>query len=154
MAISAEQRVWVGEGAIIHFLGPDTLREKFEIYLVADSRAGRDDAEVMKCFLAPTQKTITLAVAFKLLVNVTGQRIGPRVNIHHDRVIDYQVNGNDRIDLLGPTAEPYDAVAHRGQINHCWNARQVLHENAGGTEGNLFFRVPGSEPLRDRSGGT
>jgi hypothetical protein len=42
------QRVGIGDGFAVFFLGPDGLGQIFQVHLVADAGAGRDDAEIVK----------------------------------------------------------------------------------------------------------
>ena len=66
------QRIGIGNqgtGARI-LIDPDGLRQIFEIDLMADAGAGRHDAEIIECLLAPAQEGITLAVAFEFALDV------------------------------------------------------------------------------------
>ena len=59
--------------------------------------------------------------------------------VDHDRVVDDQVDGDQRVDLGGVGAERGHGVAHGGQVDHGGNAGEVLHQDAGRTEGDLVL---------------
>jgi hypothetical protein len=69
--IGSEQRVRVGDlgdrelalELYLVLLGPHRLREIFEIDLVADAGAGRNDAEIIERFLRPLEKLVALPIS-------------------------------------------------------------------------------------------
>ena len=67
---------------------------------MADAGAGRHDAEIVECVLAPAQELVALAVALELDVDVLLQRVGAAGDIHHHRMVDHQIDRDQRIDLL------------------------------------------------------
>ncbi|MPL73108.1 hypothetical protein SDC9_18901 [bioreactor metagenome] len=141
VAVGADEGVRIGhELAVLVGVGPDGLREVFKVHLVADAGAGRHDAEVLERALAPFQELIALHVAlvFKFDVALEGARVAEFVD--HHRVVDDQVDGDERVDLLRVAAQTLDAVAHRGEVDHGRNAGEVLHQHAGRTIGD-FARV-------------
>ena len=75
VAVRAEQRVGIGEGPRRPIGGPDGLGQVFEIDLVADAGARRNDAEIVECLLAPAQERVALAVALELDLDVLLQRV-------------------------------------------------------------------------------
>ena len=58
------------------------------------------------------------------------QRVGgaERVDLH--RVVDDELDGLQRVDLLRVAAEPLHRVAHRGEVDHGGDAREVLQQHA------------------------
>jgi hypothetical protein len=64
-------------------------------------------------------------------------------------VIDHQIYGYQRIDPLWIPAQRSHAVTHCGQVNDCWDAGEVLKNDACGFKRNLelswLARVPLSE---------
>ena len=98
--------------------GPHALAEVFQVHLVADAGARRHDAEVVERVLAPAQELVALAVALEFDVDVLLQRVGPREDVDHHRVVDHQIDRHQRVHLLRVAAEPGDAVAHRGEVDH------------------------------------
>ena len=48
--------------------------------------------------------------------------------------------GTSGLTFSGVAAEPGDAVAHGGEIDHGRNAREILHQDAGRLEGYFLGR--------------
>ena len=69
------------------------------------------------------------------------------VDLH--RVVDDEFDRLQRVDLVRVAAEPRNAVAHRREVDDARNAREVLEQHAGRSEGNLLLRgalhIPSSE---------
>ena len=59
--------------------------------------------------------------------------------IDDHRMVDHQINGDQRIDLFGIAAQRRNAVAHRGEVDDRRNAGEVLHEHARGPESDLLL---------------
>jgi len=106
---------------------------------MADAGAGRDDPEVFERALAPLQEVVAFAVAgvFECHVVFEGERTAEFVD--DDRVVDDQIDGNQRIDLPGIATERLHAVAHGGEINHGRHAGKVLHQDAGRAEADFLL---------------
>ena len=132
-------RVGIGDGrAVGHRVGPNRLRQIFEIDLVADAGAGRHDAEILERALAPLQEVIALAVARIFKRHVLAERLRRAEFIDDDRVVDDEIDGHQRIDLVGIAAELGHAVAHGGEIDDGWNAGEILHQHAGRAEADFL----------------
>ena len=132
--------------------GPDGLGEVFEIDLVADAGAGRHDAEIVEGALAPFQEAVALAIALIFELDILRERLGRAELVDDDRVVDDEIDRNERVDLLRVAAERDDAVAHRGEIDHGRNAGEVLHQHARRAEADLLAGLalvgqPGDEAL-------
>ena len=54
-------------------------------------------------------------------------------------MVDHEVDGDQRIDLLRVGTQRRCGIAHGGQIDHGRNAGEVLHQHAGRAEGDLVF---------------
>ena len=115
--------------AILDFLfaRPDGLRKIFQIYLMADARIGWHDREVFKRLLAPFQEAITLAIALIFEIDILFESLCGAEFVHNHRMVDDEINRNKRINLLRVAAQIFHGIAHGGQINHCRNARKILH---------------------------
>ena len=50
--------------------------------------------------------------------------------VDHDAVVDDEVDGDERIDLLRVAAELHHRVAHRGEVDDGGDAGEILHEHA------------------------
>ncbi|MND89956.1 hypothetical protein D3C80_820310 [compost metagenome] len=139
VAVGAYDGVGIGDGLLAFVQGPDGLGQVLQVDLVADAGAGRHDAEVVEGRRAPAQEVVALDVALILALDVLAEGLGVAEVVDHDRVVDDQVDGDQRIDLLGVGAQLVHGVAHGGQVDHGGNAGEVLHQDAGRTEGDLVL---------------
>ncbi len=62
-------------------------------------------------------------------------------------MVDDQLCGHQRVDALRVAAQGADGVTHGGQIDHCGDAGEVLHEDAGGHVSDLAARLGLGVPL-------
>ncbi len=152
VAVGAEQRVGIGERRALRLAGPYHLGEIFEIDLMADAGTGGDDAEIGEGLLAPAQELVALAVALELDGDVLLERIGRAIDIDHHRVVDDEIDRDERIDPGRIATQAPDTIAHRGEIDHRRHAGEVLHQDAGGKERHLAFGVAACEPRGERLG--
>ncbi len=140
VAVGADERIRISDGrAVGHLVGPDGLGEIFEVDLVADAGAGRHDAEVLEGALAPLQEVVALAVAGVFQRDVVGEGFRRAKLVDDDRVVDDEIDRNERIDLGRIAAEFRHAIAHCGEIDNGWDAGEVLHQHACGAEADFFF---------------
>ena len=65
-------------------VGHHALGEIFKIHLMADAEAGRNNLQFLKRVLAPTEKPVTFAVAFKFFFHVALERLDifGRINLN------------------------------------------------------------------------
>ena len=68
--------------------------------------------------------------------------------VNHHRVIDHQINGGQRIDLFWIAAHGDHGLTHGGQIDHCRNARKILHQHTGWSIGDFLIRTLVLQPGR------
>src|SRR5579871_5924919 len=150
MAVSADERigksVFDGLLSFLLFSRPDRLREIFQVYLMADTGTGRNDAEIGKGLLTPTQERIALAIALELDLDIFPERVARAKIVDHDRVIDHEIDFGERIDLLHFAAELLHGIAHGCKIDHGRNAGEILHENERGPERDLGLGFPLIQP--------
>ncbi len=111
--------------------------EVLEVDLVADAHAGRDGGEVAEGRLAPLEEGVALAVAGELQGSVEVVGVGVAEFVDLDGVVDDQLGGLERVDLLRVAAEGLHGVAHGSEIDDGGDAGEVLHEDAGGHESDL-----------------
>ena len=146
--ISAHQRVGIGDvhsgglaalGGVLFLLRPDGLGEIFQVHLMADAGAGGHDREVLEGALAPLEELIALAVALIFQIHVLLEGLGVAELVDDHRMVDHEIDGDQRVDALGLAAELGHGVTHGGQIHHGGNAREVLHQHARGTEGDFLL---------------
>ena len=139
VAVGADDGVGIGDGFAGFLVQPDGLGEVLQVHLVADAGAGRHDAEVVEGRGAPAQEAVTLDVALILALDVLAEGLGGAEVVDHDRVVDDQVDGVQRVDLFRIGAEAGHGVAHGGQVDDGRNAGEVLHQHAGRTEADLVL---------------
>jgi predicted ABC-class ATPase len=99
---------------------------------VADAGARRHGIEIVERLGAPLQEVVTLHVAVIFDLDVLFERLGRAEFVHHHRVVDDEVDGNQRVDLAGVAAQLGDGVAHRGKVDHAGHAGEVLKQHARG----------------------
>jgi hypothetical protein len=58
--------------------------------------------------------------------------------VDDDGMVDDEIDGDERIDLLGIAAERLHRVAHRREVDDGGNAGEVLHQHAGRAEGDFL----------------
>ncbi len=127
--------------------GEHEARQVLEVDLVADAGARRDDAEAVEGTLGPAQQLVALHVALVLdrHVAVVGLRIARALDDH--RVVDDELDGHERVDPRRIPAQPGQRLAHGREVDDAGHAREVLHEDALGREGDLVGGVPGPLPV-------
>ena len=146
VAVGADQGVGIGQRAAAVVAGPDGLGEVFEIDLVTDSGAGRNDAEIAERLGAPVKEGVAFLVALELALDIGDKRIARTEAVHHHRVVDHQVDGRQRVDLLRIAAQIGHRLAHGGQVDDRGYAGEVLQQGARGVEGDLVGRRAGLQP--------
>ncbi len=105
---------------------------------MADAGAGRHDAEVVEGALAPLEEVVALGVALVFELDVVAVGLRRAEVVDDDRVVDDEIDGDQRIDLLRIAAEALHAVAHGGEVDDGGNAGEILHQHAGGTKADLL----------------
>ena len=136
--IGADQRVGVIKFAPVDRLREHSLGEVFEIHLVDDADAGRDDAECFEGLLPPFEKLVTLTVALELHLEVETQRVGTAEEVDLHGVVDDQIDRNEGLDHGGILARRGDRIAHGGQVDQEGHTGEILQHDAGDHERNLL----------------
>ena len=111
--------------------------EVFEVHLVTDTGARRYDAKAVECLLCPPQELVALDVAPVLDLDVGGEGRREARGLRDDRVVDDELDGDERVDGRGVTAHLRQGIAHGRQVDHPGDAGEVLHEDSLGGEGDL-----------------
>ena len=149
VTVGADESVGEGKFAVATLLaGPHNLRQIFEIDLMADARARRHHAEIVEGARAPAQEGVTLAVARIFLVDIGLEGARGAKHIHHHRVVDDKIDRRQRIDHAWIAAKDAHGIAHGGHVDHGRNASEVLHQHAGGAEGDFAIAFSRREPVR------
>ncbi len=105
--------------------------------------SGRDDLEVAERGLPPLEELVALLVSLELELRVDRHRVAraERVDLHG--VVDDELHGLQRVDLLRVAPELLHRVAHRGQVDDGGDAGEVLQEHARRRERDLARRLGG-----------
>ena len=130
----------VAEGAPV--LGrEDESGQVLEVHLVADAHARGHEPEATEGALGPAQQLVALHVARVLNgdVAVVGGRVARA--LHDDRVVDHELDGDERVDLCGVAPQACQRVTHGGEVDDAGHPREVLHEHALGGQGDLVGGV-------------
>ena len=146
--VGADDRV--GEGDAVAHL--DDAREVLEVDLVDDAGVRRHDLEVVERALSPAEERVALLVPLELELDVALDREPRRELVDLDGVVDDELDGDERVDLLRVAALLAHRVAHRGEVDDARHAGEVLQQDAAGEEGDLLRRLGGRDPVADRVG--
>ena len=152
VAVRAVAAIGIDIGVADIRRGPDHLRQVFEVHLVADAGARRDNTEIIEGRLPPAEELIALAITLELHIDVLLKRVGGTRIVDHHRVIDDQINRHQRVHLPRIAAELDDAVAHGGQIDDPGHTGEILHQNARRAEGDFLVRTALGQPAGNRAG--
>src|SRR5438094_7342053 len=97
---------------------------------MADARAWRDDAEGLEGLRRPAEDRVALAVALVLALEVALVDVARAEEVGLDRVVDDEVDRDERLDLRGVFARALHRRAHCCEVDGGRNARVVLEKNA------------------------
>ena len=117
---------------------------------MADAGARRHHAEILERALRPLQKSVAFLILLVFLFHVLLERRRRAEEIDDHRMIDDEIDRNQRIDLVGIAAEVAHGVAHRGQIHDSGHPGEILHQHPGRTERDLALGAALLQPGRDR----
>ena len=112
--------------------------------------AGGTTAEVVERLPPPLQERVALAVALELALGIEGEGALVAEGVDLDRVVDDEVDVDERVDLLRVAADLGHRVAHRGEVDDRRDAGEVLHQDPRRLERDLDARLGGGVPARDR----
>ncbi len=140
VAVGADQGVGIGEKAPVGLGAPDGSGQILEVDLMADAGPRRDHAKVFEGGLPPAQKRVALAVALHFDAHVLGKGRRRAIAVDLHRVVDDQVDGNQRVDPLRVGPLPRHGVAHGGQIDHGRHPGEILHQHPRRAKGDLPLR--------------
>src|SRR5205823_307320 len=92
------------------------------------------------------QELIAFAVAFEFEVDVLSQRLERREKVDLHGMVDHEVAGHQRLNLLGIAPHANHGTAQGGQIDDGGNAGKILQDDASRHERNFDllgrFSVP------------
>ena len=134
----------VGESPAVSLL--DHAGEELEVHLVDDPSSRRHDLEVAEALLAPAEEGVALAVALELELDVADEGAARAEDVDLHRVVDHELDGDQRVDLLRVAAQVGHRVAHRGEVDDRGDAGEVLQQDAGRRERDLAVRLVRRDP--------
>ena len=150
MAVHAEQAVRKQQCRGATRFRPNHAGQIFQIDLMANPHAGRQDAQILERLLTPFEETVALLVAGEFVRHILPQRVRHARNIDHDRMVDDEVERHRRIDRPWIAAEPHHRVAHRGQIRQQRHAGRIRHHHASRMKVDLVPAPAGVGPGAQR----
>ncbi len=122
-----------------------------DIHLVDDSRSRRDNFELVKRALPPTEESIALVISLILDISVLFEGIRSSEYIGDNRVINNKFGWCQWIDF-GWIATKFDnCLAHRGKVDHARHSREVLHDYPCWSELNFGIGLHCRIPLSQRA---
>ena len=92
-----------------------------------DTGAGRDDGETLEGVGAPLEEGETLGVTLHLELQVLVEGVVAAILVDLDGVINDEIDGHKRVDLVGVAAETLAGVPHGSQIDHGGHASEILN---------------------------
>ena len=101
-----------------------------------------------KRLLAPAEEGVALAVPLELELDVPREGAARAEVVDLHRVVDHELDRDQRVDLLRVAAEVGHRVPHRGEVDDGRDAGEVLEQDARGREGDLAARLVGRDPAR------
>ena len=147
VGVGAHAGVRVGDPGAVLLTHEGDAGQVFQIHLVDDASARRDDAEVLEGRLPPPQELVALPVAVVLDAHVGLQGVGNPELLDDDGVVDDHLCRGERIDLVGVSAEVGDGFSHGGEIDDARHPGEVLHDDARRGELDLMGGLSGGVPL-------
>src|SRR5262249_29221846 len=129
----------------------NAFSEIFEIDLVNDTDAGWNNFEGVERLHAPFEKLIALAIALKFHFEVSLHRIGRAEEINLNRMIDDEIDRNERFNYFRILAEPTGGGTHSRKVDEQRNASKILQDDAGDDEGNFFSAGGVGFPISERA---
>ena len=137
MRIGPDYTVRQRDGGAINLTQGHDTGQILQVHLVNNAGRGRNHPEIIEGVRSPAQEFVALSIALEFTLGVDQEGCQGSVFIYLHRVIDNQVDRNQRIDLLRITTEPGRGASQGGQVDDCRHSGEILHDDAGGLEGNL-----------------
>ena len=107
---------------------------------------GGTTRKLWKADCAPAEEPVTLAIALIFELDVLGEGARIAELVDDDRVVDDEVDRDQRIDPFGIAAERPHGIAHRGEVDHRRHAGEILHQHARRPEGDLAIALLRRQP--------
>ena len=137
----SHQGVGVGEGrlGVTVLRRHDAARQVHEVHLVDDAVAGGTTRKFSKA-VWPSAGTGSAPRALELPFGIDQERCGRAVLVDLHGVVDHQLGRLQRVDAGSIAAHGSHRIAHRGQVGHRGDSREVLEQHPSGHEGDFDVR--------------
>jgi hypothetical protein len=116
--VRANDGVGIGAVAAFGVVVKNHATQVFEVDLVDDAGVRWHDFEIAESGLAPAQKGVAFAVALEFDLVVSRERADAAVVVHLHGMVDDELGGVYRVDLLRIATELLHGLAHGGEIHH------------------------------------
>ena len=136
--IGTDQRIGEKQRPVSAFLPAQTVEQVLEIDLMHNADPRRHDTEGLERLHSPFHELIALAVALELERHVLLQGLRRAVVIDLHRVIDHQIDRNQRLDSPRIDAPRHRHLAHGRQVAEQRHPGEILQDNASDDERNLL----------------
>ena len=147
--IRAHQRIRVIEWKLSAVLPMHASSEVFEIDLVHDAYPRGDDLESVKRLHTPLHEFVAFGIALEFDLHIEIERVFRAVVVDLHRVIDDEIDRDQRLDQLGVSAHALRDPSHRGEIAQQRHAGKVLKHDPGDDERDFVGARCGRCPARE-----
>ncbi len=130
MTVGANQRVGHRNSALFIFTQEHAFGQELQIHLMHDPDVRRHDAKVVERLLSPAQKLVSFTVSLEFTIDVKLQCVFAAEAVDLHRMVDHEVDWDQRIDLLRIAAKSLHRASHRGQIDDSRHTSKILQHNA------------------------
>lgn len=131
------------------FVVEDDSGEVFKVDLMADTGSWRNGQEVLEGGLSPFQELKSFVVSLEFDGFVLFSGVSGLGDVDLDRVIDDEVDWDQRIDLLWVATESLHGVSHGSQIDNAWDSCEILQEDSSRLEGDFDALGTGLFPVEN-----
>mmetsp|Transcript_3680 Transcript_3680/g.8740 ORF Transcript_3680/g.8740 Transcript_3680/m.8740 type:complete len:534 (-) Transcript_3680:317-1918(-) len=127
----------------------DAARQVLQVHLVDDPRPWGNHGHVLKGPRGPLEQREPLVVPGELLLHVNLQRVWVPGRVGDHRVVDHEVDGDQRVHGEGILPELVHPGSHRRQVHQAGPAGHVLHDHPARLE--RYLGLGGRlAPVQDR----
>lgn len=127
VGIGSDDGVRVEEVVSVH----DDTSEVLQVDLMDDTRARRDNLEVVEGLGSPLQELEALSVSLEFHLFVDSSSISCAGLVDLDGVINDEVNGHEGVNLGGVSTEALHGVSHGSEIDDSRDTSEVLEDDTG-----------------------
>jgi hypothetical protein len=143
--VSSNDRIVVEQAIAIE----DDASEVLKVDLMHDTRAWRNDLEVVKGFRTPFEELEALSVSVELNDLVLLGSIRSTKHISLNGVVNNEIYRAQRVDLGWVSTESVHGVSHGSEIDNSRNTSEILKNDSGGFERDVSVSLRGLCPVED-----